>query len=73
MTFSEYDAGEDGEGGNVSEDSIDSVVSYIIDLITESQFQFYIYNLSCTVTAMHEETFYSRDELWEWCRYIARK
>ena len=72
MTFSEYHAGEDDEGGgNASEDSIDSVVSYIIDLITEGQFQFELNNLdnlSCTITAMHEETFYSNDELWEWCR-----
>ena len=68
MTFSEYDASE-GDGGSVSEDSIDSVVSYIIDLITEGQFQFDIYELNCTVTAMHEETYYSPDELWEWCRY----
>ena len=70
MTFSEYDASE-GDGGSVSEDSIDSVVSYIIDLITEGQFQFDLepYELNCTVTAMHEETYYSPDELWEWCRW----
>ncbi len=43
-------------------------MSYIVDLISENQFKMTIYNLSLTVTAMHESTVYSDDELWEWCR-----
>jgi hypothetical protein len=43
-------------------------VSYIVDLISENQFKLSVYNMTLAVTAMHEQSVYTEDELWEWCR-----
>ena len=50
------------------EDDTDSVISLMADFISKNSFKLTVEPITMQITSMHEETFYTQGQLFNWCK-----